>query len=157
MELDGKPIDEAATFRNSIAMKSPGSNVKLTVVRDGQRIPVAVTLDRLPENGVSAATKEVQKSKNHWGLSVQPLTAELAKKFGYSEDSGVVISEVAANSPASEAGLEPGMLIQQVNRGKVRTADEFNEAVRQDKDARTLMLLVSDGQSSRFVVLKATE
>ena len=157
VELDGKPIDEAATFRNSIAMKSPGSNVKLTVVRDGQRIPVAVTLDRLPENGVSAATKEVQKSKNHWGLSVQPLTAELAKKFGYSEDSGVVISEVAANSPASEAGLEPGMLIQQVNRGKVRTADEFNEAVRQDKDARTLMLLVSDGQSSRFVVLKATE
>ncbi len=157
VELDGKPIDEAAAFRNAIAMKAPGSNVNLTVVRDGKRIPVAATLDKLPENGSVASVKEIQKSSNPWGFSVQPLTSELAKKFGYSEDAGVVITEVSPSSPASAAGLEPGMLVQQVNRRKVNSADEFNEAVQQNKEAKTLLLLVSDGQNSRFLVLKAGE
>ena len=157
VELDGKPIDEAAAFRNAIAMKAPGSKVNLTVVRDGKRIPVAATLDKLPENGSVASVKEIQKSSNPWGFSVQPLTSELAKKFGYSEDAGVVITEVSPSSPASAAGLEPGMLVQQVNRRKVNSADEFNEAVQQNKEAKTLLLLVSDGQNSRFLVLKAGE
>ena len=157
VELDGKPVDEAATFRNSIAMRSPGSKVNLTVVRDGQRIPVAVTLDKLPDNGTVATTKESQKSANPWGFSVQPLTSDVAKKFGYSEDSGLVVTDVATSSPASEAGLEPGMLIQQVNRHKVRTVAEFNEAVAQEKDAKSLLLLVSDGQNARFLVLKQSE
>jgi serine protease Do len=157
VELDGKQIDEAATFRNSVAMKAPGSQVKLTVVRDGQRIPLTVTLEKLPENGVIASNKEVQKSSNEWGFAVQPMTSELAKKFGYSVDSGVVITEVAPNSPASNAGLEPGMLIQQINRKKVLTTDEFNDAVRQDKDSKSLLLLVSDGKSAQFVVLKMSE
>ncbi len=157
VELDGKPIDEAAAFRNAIAMKAPGSKVNLMVVRDGQRIPVAATLDKLPENGSVASVKETQKSSNPWGFSVQPLTTELAKKFGYGEDAGVVITEVSPSSPASAAGLEPGMLVQQVNRLKVTSADEFNEAVQQSKDSKTLLMLVSDGQNSRFLVLKASE
>lgn len=157
VELDGKKVDEAATFRNAIAMKAPGSKVNLTVMRDGQRVPLTVTLDKLPDGGTVSSPKEVEKSSNAWGFSVQPLTADVAKKFGYSEDSGVVVSEVAAGSPAAEAGLEPGMLIQQVNRHKVKSAEEFNEAVRQDKDAKSLLLLVSDASGSKFVVLKLAE
>ena len=157
VEMDGKTIEEAATFRNAIAMKAPGSKVNLTVVREGQRIPVAVTLDKLPESGGVNSTKESPKSSNPWGFSVQPLTSELAKKFGYSEDSGVVVTEVAPGSPASDAGLEPGMLIQQMNRKKVKSADEFNEIIRQEKETKSLLLLVTDGQNSRFVVLKISD
>ena len=116
-----------------------------------------MTLDKLPDNGTVATTKESQKSANPWGFSVQPLTSDVAKKFGYSEDSGLVVTDVATSSPASEAGLEPGMLIQQVNRHKVRTVAEFNEAVAQEKDAKSLLLLVSDGQNARFLVLKQSE
>ena len=157
VELDGKRVDQAATFRNAIAMKSPGSKVNLTIVRDGQRLPVTVTLDKLPENGAVASAKESPKSASSWGFSVQPLTPELAKKFGYAEDGGVVITEVLPGSPASQAGLEPGILIQQVNRRKVRTAEEFNDLVRQENPTKTLLLLVADGQSSRFVILKTSE
>lgn len=153
VELDGKKIDEAAAFRNAIAMKSPGSKVNLTVVREGHRMEIPVTLDKLPEN-VNVAAIEDAKTSNSWGLSVQPLTAELAKKFGYAADSGVIISEVTPNSPASEAGLEPGMLIQQVNRRNVRTADDFSESIQKDPESKSLLLLVTSSQGSRFVVLK---
>jgi serine protease Do len=156
VELDGKKIEEAAAFRNAIAMKAPGSKVNLTVVRDGQRVALAATLEKLPESGTVTAM-ESPKSSSPWGFSVQPLTSELAKKFGYAADSGVVITEVTPNSTASDAGLEPGMLVQQVNRQKVKTTDEFNNAARQEQETKSLLLLVSDGQSSKFVVLKANE
>ena len=47
------------------------------------------------------------------------------------------------------------MLIQQVNRKKVQSADEFNDLLQQEKEAKSLLLLVSDGKNSSFVVLKA--
>ena len=153
VELDGKKVEEVGAFRNAIAMKSPGTKVNLTVVRDGQRVEIPATLGKLPETTTTVA--ETAKPANSWGITVQPLTADLAKKFGYSADSGVVITEVAPNTPASEAGLEPGMLVQQVNRRTVRTADEFNEALHQDQDSKSVLLLVSTGQGSRFVILKS--
>jgi serine protease Do len=117
---------------------------------------LAATLGKLPENSTESA-KESPKAANSWGFSVQPLTSDLASKFGYAADSGVVINEVTPNSPASEAGLEPGMLIQQVNRQKVKSTEEFTDAMQKDKDAKSVMLLVANGQGSRFVVLKVSE
>jgi len=49
------------------------------------------------------------------------------------------------------------MLVQQVNRQKVHSAEEFTAAMQQDKDAKSVMLLVTSSQGSRFVVLKASE
>lgn len=156
VELDGKPIDDIGSFRNSVAMKAPSSKINLTVIRDGQRVVVAATLDKLPENGTTAAA-ETSQSLSPWGFSIQVLTPELAKKFGYSEDSGVVISEVTPNSAASDAGLAPGTLIQQVNRQKVHNSEEFAAALRSAKDKKSLLLLVSDGRNARFVALKAND
>lgn len=155
--LDGKKIDEAASFRNAIAMKAPGAKVNLTVLRDGNKVDVTATLGKLPETASASAAVETPKTTSSWGFSVQSLTAEIAGKFGYQPDSGVVINEVTPNSPASDAGLEPGMLIQQVNRKHVRTAEQFTEAIQSDKDAKSVMLLVTNSQGSRFVVLKAAE
>jgi len=157
VELDGRKIEQAATFRNAIAMRAPGSKVNLTVVRDGNRVEVPATLGKLPEGKTAAATTESPKTTSSWGFSVQPLTSDLAKKFGYEADSGVIINEVTPESPAAEAGLETGMMIQQVNRQKVHSTDEFTAAMQKDKDAKSVMLLVSNGQGSRFVVLKTAE
>lgn len=155
VELDGKKIEEPASFRNAIAMKSPGTTVHLTVVREGNRLDIPATLDKLPESAKEGSAVEEAKPANAWGLLVQPLTPDLAKKFGYKAETGLVIAEVAPDSPASAAGLEPGMLISQVNRKSVGTKDEFDEAVNADHDSKSLLLLVTTNQGSKFVVLKA--
>ena len=158
VEMDGQPIHDIAVFRNSVAMKAPGAKIGLTVLRDGQRVSVTATLDKLSESSkVASSSTEATKSLSPWGFSIQPLTSELAKKFGDSENSGVVINEVAPNTPASDAGLSPGMLVQQVNRQKVHNTDEFNAALSHLKNGKSVLLLVTYGQSSRFVVLKANE
>lgn len=151
VELDGHKIGETASFRNAIAMKSPGAKVNLGVIRDGQHVNLTATLEKLPENA-TASTEETPKPANTWGFSVQPLTPDLAKKFGYSAESGMIISEVTPNSAAAEAGLEPGMLVQQINRKNVRSQEDVDAAMK--TDSKSVLLLVSNAQGSRFVVLK---
>jgi serine protease Do len=45
------------------------------------------------------------------GVSIQPLTPELAKSFGIAEPKGVLVASVADGSPAERAGVKPGDVI----------------------------------------------
>jgi serine protease Do len=63
------------------------------------------------------------------------------------------VREVQPGSPAQEAGLRPGDLIQEVNRRPIRSAREFMEAVRQQK-WKDLLLLVNRGGSTAFMVVE---
>ena len=45
------------------------------------------------------------------GVSIQPVTPELAKQFGLKEAKGALVSEVMENSPAAKGGLQSGDII----------------------------------------------
>ncbi|MDH4303722.1 MAG: Do family serine endopeptidase [Nitrospira sp.] len=49
------------------------------------------------------------------GVGIQPLTADLAKKFGVSEGEGVLVNEVFEKDPAAEAGIRPGDVIVRID------------------------------------------
>ncbi|MGE3486954.1 MAG: putative periplasmic serine endoprotease DegP-like protein [Candidatus Nitrospira kreftii] len=49
------------------------------------------------------------------GVGIQPLTAELAKKFGVIEGGGVLVNEVFEKDPAALAGIQPGDVIVRIN------------------------------------------
>jgi serine protease Do len=55
-------------------------------------------------------------ARKYFGLVLQNLDDKVAGSFGYRNGSGVLISEVETNSPASRAGLESGMLITSIGR-----------------------------------------
>ena len=86
-------------------------------------------------------------------MSVQTLTGELAQQLGYGDDNGLVITEVQPGSQAAEAGLKPGMLIKQVNRQPVKSANDFRRLLSEQSDATSVLLLVRQGEHPRFVVL----
>ena len=48
------------------------------------------------------------------GVGIQPLTPELAKKFGVSENEGVLVNEVFEKDPAAAAGIKPGDIITRI-------------------------------------------
>jgi serine protease Do len=52
------------------------------------------------------------------GVGIQPVTADLASKFGVSENEGVLVNEVFENDPAAQAGVKPGDIITKVD-GKI--------------------------------------
>jgi serine protease Do len=63
------------------------------------------------------------------GVSIQPLTAELAKGFNVTEGTGALVSGVQDGSPAARAGIKAGDIITQYDGQKVGTSADLPKLV----------------------------
>jgi serine protease Do len=163
VEFGGQTIAHSAQLP-AIAGRSPiGSKQPVVVLRDGKRVELSMTLREQPANfGVRAEGEEKgdePQAESHnqkfdkLGLEVAPLSADVAKQLGVKESSGVVITSVQEGSPADKAGLKEGMAITQVARKAVKTAADFESAVKSLDLKKGMLLLVRTEEGSRFVVV----
>ena len=88
------------------------------------------------------------------GLSLQDLTPELADQFGYSKEQGVLIAEVAPDSPAARVGMQPGQLIEELNKERVHNLAELKKALKRSGNPKQILLRVRAGEFSQYVVLR---
>jgi serine protease Do len=154
LEMSGKKIESYDSFRNEVAMLAPGSKVVFKVMRDGKTRDIAVTLAERPTTTAQGNQPEGrQQSQETLGIEVQTVTKDLAERFGYAIGEGVIVTRVIPGSPAAQVGIQPGDLIQSVNRQSVSSADEFEKAVGATNDKKVL-LLVKRGQYSQFIVVQ---
>jgi len=65
-----------------------------------------------------------------------------------------VIVDVAQDSPAADAGLEPGDVVVEVNRHPVGSAADYRAAVKSVKKGDTALLRVKHGQSTQYVPVR---
>ncbi len=148
--LDGKPCERMAEFRNRVSLMEPGATKRLTVLRDGKEMTLSVTLGKLPETIAAANTTPTESL----GITIQTLDPNLARQMGYVGEKGVLVTEVRRGSVAELAGLQRGMLIQEVNRQSVTSAEDFHRAVEQAAKTGSVLLLVKDGAYTRYVAVK---
>ncbi len=151
IEFNGKEVKDVSQFRNMVALTPPGTRVKIVVIRNGKRKELQVVIGNLKEARLAFATRSEILRK--LGFSIQNLTKQLAEQFGYTGEKGVLISKVIPGSPADRAGLEPGMLIMEVNRTPVRNTKEFFKALKKSEKSKRVLLLVYDGEYTRYVIL----
>ncbi len=59
------------------------------------------------------------------GIAVVPVTPALAEKYHLSLEEGIFVNEVARDSIAARAGLQPGDVVVQLGRYRVGTLDDF--------------------------------
>ena len=152
VEYDGKPVEEVGSFRSRVASTAPGTKVDMAVVRKGKRIEKTAILGTLPgELERTAAGGRPGEAPGKLGITVQNLSDELAERFGYEEQSGVVVTAVEPGSPAAAAGIQAGVLIQEVNREPVHNLRDFGAAMRETGDS--VLLRISDGRMSHYIVI----
>jgi serine protease Do len=127
----------------------------LDIMRDGREKKVQVSIGEQPEDFAKGGVQPSQDQfLDQYGLTLQELTPELAKKFEYEAGSGLIISDVASGSPAEEAGLKPGHLVEEVNRARVTSLKDLNNALQQSGSDKVL-LRVRAGNYSTYIVLSA--
>lgn len=146
-----KPVTDVGTFRNQISMTPPGQREKLTVLRDGKQRDFVVTIGTRSDEIVIA--KEPTQSASQLGLTVQTLTADLAKQFNAKAGEGVVVTEVKRGSVAALAGINTGTIILQINRKPVKTANEFSREINKADKDKGVLLLIRSGDMQRYVLL----
>jgi serine protease Do len=146
-----QPVTEVGSFRNRVSLTKPGERQKLTIIREGQRRDVNVTVGTLSQEQMLAGSAPA--SSSGLGLAVQTLTPALAQELNVELDQGVVVTQVQPGSPAANAGLQPGVIILQVNKKRVATAEEFKRAIDAIRQGDNILLLARYGDSQRYIVL----
>lgn len=150
--FDGQPVDDAGSFRSHVSTTAPGARVKMTVVRDGKELEQEIEVGQKPSDGTMVVSK--QGGNIELGLNVQNVTDEVAQRLGFADLSGVVVTQVKPGSAAADAGLKPGVLIQEVNRNPIHNTQEFEAALKSDSEHKGVLFLVRDGEYSHYVALK---
>jgi serine protease Do len=159
--INGQQVNDANELRNTVAATKPGTDVTLTVVRDGGEQQIKVTLGELSENengerGQNEGGGEGGESEGgKLGLTVAPLTHELAARLHLPEDAqGLVVTSVDPSGPAAEAGIEQGDLIEQANREPLKSVEDLRAAVQNAGDRPILLLVTRSDQGARFVTVR---
>jgi serine protease Do len=152
--INGEPVNNVADLRNKIAMTPPNTELKLRILRDGKEKELVASVGEQPADMASMAKKMTGSTLSELGLSLQDLTKEVAEQFGYSKDQGVLIADVEADSPAAELGLQAGMLIEEVNRTRVRNLKELQQALKKANNPKQVLLRIRSGEHSQYVVMQ---
>jgi len=121
---------------------NPGTEVKLDIIRDGQPMTIRVTLGERPANlGVTVGVGKAPSEGALRGITVQNLTPDLRDRLGLSSNvRGVVITDLDPNSPAAQQGLQPGDVIEGINRQAVNSVADFNRLAAQAKGPTLLRI-----------------
>jgi serine protease Do len=158
--VDGKDVATVRDLTRTIAGMSPGSSVKLGVMRDGKEMTVSAKLGDSAKPGKQAAKadddqKAEKVSGGSFGFSLAPISPETRAQLGLKDGvKGALIAAVETGSPAEEQGLRAGDVLQAVGREAV---DSPKDAVSKLKDAKdtkkpVLMKVYREG-STRFVAI----
>ncbi len=159
--VDGKPVATAQELRNQVRSKKPGSTVTLEVVRAGRPVQVQVQPEPWPETSVTAAPRRPSPppaaETSGLGLTVKPLTRELAREMELEFKPGLVVTAVEPDSVAQARGIRPGDLITEINQKPVATVRDFDNALRGSDLRRGVTVHLTREGISRLVILKETE
>jgi Do/DeqQ family serine protease len=160
VEFDGVSVKDLQKFRLRVAEQKVGTSVPVKVLRSGK--PMNLTV-KLVERDTQFLASNTPRGGNQSepeantatlaGLTVRPMTRTELSEAGIK--AGVVISNVEPGSPADDAGLQAGDLIEEVGGKGVSTADDFEKQIKSAQSAgRHAVLLVNRGGNTQFVPLR---
>jgi serine protease Do len=158
LSFNGSKLADVNDLRNQVAMTAPGGTVTLDIIRNSNPQQVRVLIAEQPADFSKRAKMKMQLRHGSLleklGLQLQDLTPELAAQFGYHSGQGVIVTEVAQGSPADNVGIEPGQLIEEVNRVRVHNLSELKDALSKGNNSEPVLLRIRTGEFSKYVALK---
>lgn len=151
VNFDGRTVGNSKDLPRMVASTQIGKTVTVKLLRDGKEVVYQVKISEMDEEKAS----ETAKSPAHpsLGITVQNLTPQMARELGLKKSAGVVVTGVEPGSPAAEAMIQPGDVIQSVNRKPVKNVDDFMKIIEKAKKGGSLLLLVQRGQNTMFAAV----
>jgi serine protease Do len=159
VNFNGKAVHDSRQLKLAVAETKPDSKVPVQVMRDGDVRTVDVAIGQLPgtEKLAKADNENGQETGTLKGVGVSDLDSQVRDQFKIPHNiQGAVVTEVQPDSPAAEAGLKPGDVIESINRKPVKDAQQAVQLTENAKDKHTLLRVWSDG-GSHFVVVDESQ
>ena len=156
VRVDGKDVTPDQTLSFIVANTAPGKRIPIDLIRNGQKMTVQAVVGKRPSeeelaqqtfdpdaqqadpDGFGAPGKPKPSAgpvvQQALGIAAIPLTAQIARQLGATEDTkGVVITAVDDSADAAAKGLQRGDIVLSANYKPVTTAADLEAVVRQAK------------------------
>jgi predicted metalloprotease with PDZ domain len=161
LSLDGQNMTSVKQMVDAIRAAAPGDVVTIEVLRDGRHRTMDVELGKadkdmrvrdvyIPdvsqlEGLTNKAHKWVQawdQERGYLGVGILDVNADLGEYFKVKEGEGVLITSVAEDSPAEEAGLKAGDVVLEYDGKDVKKAGEFRDYVASTEPGKEVSMVV---------------
>lgn len=154
VSVNGRPIHDVDGLMLAVARLRVGSMVRLGVVRDGRGLDLEMALTKLKVKGKQIVTAPSARwrgmSVDYMSVAIEPFGGTGLREMAF--DDGVVVADVAEETPAWRAGLRSGMMVSHVDKAAVASPREFHKAVAGKPGPVQVRFAANDGPPSEAVV-----
>ena len=158
LKFAGHEVHNPRQLQDLVEQTELGKSQAAYIVRDGKPQTVQVVASPLPQSFGLAGTilqdpkRAAGSMINELGIKVADLTKADIDRFDYKGFKGALIKEVEPNSLAARTGIRGGTLVMQVDRKAVRSAAEFQQAMKNQSLSKGVMLLVRTPEGGNRLV-----
>jgi serine protease Do len=158
LSVNGERAEDSNNVRNKVSSAKPGSEITLQIWRDKKEQEVKVTLDEFSNDIAKTAEKPDEESpegkqEGKLGLTLQPLTDQIAKRLGVPNTTkGLVVTDIDESGPSADTGISKGDIIVAVNKQEVETTDDVQKAIGDSSEG--ILLLINRGGRKTFVTIE---
>jgi len=156
-KVDGKSISNALALSRTIAGKDPGTEVELTLWRNGKEESLKVKLGKLDE--AATATEEDQQPAQPEEPAAPTPSSVGVTLVPNADGDGLLIQDIDPDSVAAEKGFAVGDAILEVDNKAVATASQFEDAIKavQDSGRSTALIKAERNGQVRYLGLPLEE
>ncbi|WP_456270192.1 DegQ family serine endoprotease [Kushneria sp. AK178] len=144
-------IDTSDALPRLIGRVSPGDSIDLRVQRDGREQTIDVTVGQWPDSE-GASSDVADAGSDSLGLAVSALSAEQRQQLGI--EAGVLVQQVAPDSAAARAGLQPGDVVVELAGESVDSVNTLRRLVDQLDENKAVPMRISRDGATLFVPLR---
>ena len=163
LEIDAEKITGAGDLVAKLYTHQPGDTVNLTILRNGAQSTLPVTLQKLEETAMKPNSPSEEGEGNgggtlgqsdSLGLAYQDQTEDIKSQLPAGAPKGPVVTNVVQQSPAAQAGLQPGDIILKVGNTAIYSANQLAVVLKKSdlKDGVRIYLWRDGGNS--FTILQ---
>jgi serine protease Do len=161
--LDGKRVSTVQELRHEVRIKKIGQAVTLNILRPretgkAEALKLKVKTDEWTEpqfaRNRSPRNPATDAASASLGLTVHPITPEIAKHFGVETSQGIIVLEVRKGTLADRQGIKPGDVITGVDQRPVANTAQFHDALKNADPKTGVLLNLLSGKTARFEILK---
>lgn len=175
LSYDGKRTKEANELTAMVTRTAPGSKINLKVWRDRKEITIPVTIEKQPrdfftwggsrddgEGGTPENDDDAPAEIAAIGITVEPMTEELAAQFGWDDEYDqvkdlLIITDVDPIGEARAQGIRAGDLIISIQGTQVKSIAALKQALNPDALAEGVRMRAKTSDGSRNFFLRASQ